>query len=130
MYLTFCISFLNFTCNELIDKPHGQGNVLSTPATNGTILQGVTRKSIIEIASDLGYKVEERPVPIEEVIGADEVFCTGTAVGVAPVGSITYNGHKRDYEIRTEFACLKLYQRLVAIQRGLVDDDKGWIVQI
>lgn len=39
-------------------------------------------------------QVEERSIPIEELLGADEVFCTGTAVGVAPVGSITYKGNR------------------------------------
>lgn len=89
-----------------------------TPATNGTILGGITRKSVIEIALDLGYKVsysfhiclpltlftflsqnralycngqvEERRVPVEELKEAGEVFCTGTATGVASVGSITF----------------------------------------
>ena len=75
----------------------------------------------MEIARDLGYKVnqklmshnytnqkkihlfkilktvlqvEERLIPIEELIKADEIFCTGTAVVIAPVGSITYDGKK------------------------------------
>ena len=40
------------------------------------------------------HQVEERPVPVEELLDADEVFCTGPAVVVAPVGSITYHGKK------------------------------------
>ncbi|CAI0464321.1 unnamed protein product, partial [Linum tenue] len=59
--------------------------VISTPAAIGTILQGVTRKSII---------VEERAVAVDELAEADEVFCTGTAVGVASVASITYQGKR------------------------------------
>ncbi|KAJ4716064.1 Branched-chain-amino-acid aminotransferase [Melia azedarach] len=60
-----------------------KGNLISTPATsNGTILPGVTRKSIIEIAHVLGYQVEERDVPVEELLDAEEVFLTGTAVVV------------------------------------------------
>lgn len=39
-------------------------------------------------------QVEERSIPIEELLDAEEVFCTGTAVGVAPVGSITYKGNR------------------------------------
>lgn len=109
--------------------PHLQGNTISTPTTKGTILPGVTRKSIIEIARDHGYtvscihtsivnsyiilphaehslrvtrspnhwqtlQVEERSIPIEELLEADEVFCTGTAVVVASVGSITYQGER------------------------------------
>lgn len=41
----------------------------------------------------LFYQVAERPIPIEELLDADEVFCTGTAVGVAPVGSIAFKGN-------------------------------------
>lgn len=75
------------SCNIFILK----GNIISTPATSGTILAGITRKSIIEIASDCGFQVEERAIPVDELLEADEVFCTGTAVVVAPVGSITYH---------------------------------------
>ncbi|KAJ7007059.1 branched-chain-amino-acid aminotransferase 2 [Populus alba x Populus x berolinensis] len=78
------------SCNIFLVK----GNIISTPATSGTILQGVTRRSIIEIALDHGYQVEERAIPVDELMDADEVFCTGTAVGVAPVGSITYQDRR------------------------------------
>ncbi|KAL5988323.1 Branched-chain-amino-acid aminotransferase, mitochondrial [Asimina triloba] len=74
------------SCNVFVVK----GNVISTPAIKGTILPGITRKSIIDVACNQGYQVEERQVPVEELLNADEVFCTGTAVVVSPVGSITY----------------------------------------
>ncbi|KAL9396448.1 hypothetical protein Peur_010701 [Populus x canadensis] len=64
--------------------------MISTPAINGSNLPGITRKCIIDSARDNGYKVEERCIPVGELINADEVFCTGTAVVVEPVGSITY----------------------------------------
>ncbi|KAL2529422.1 Branched-chain-amino-acid aminotransferase 2 [Forsythia ovata] len=114
------------SCNVFILK----GNVLSTPATNGTILEGITRNSIMEIARDLGYQVEERPIPVEELLDADEVFCTGTAVGVAPVGSITYKGNRIEYKMSNQLVCLRLYSRLVEIQRGIIEDKKGWIIEI
>ncbi|EOY15631.1 Branched-chain-amino-acid aminotransferase isoform 2 [Theobroma cacao] len=71
-----------------------KGNVIATPPTSGTILPGITRKSIIDIAYDLGYQVEERAISVDELIDADEVFCTGTAVGVGSVGSVTYRGRR------------------------------------
>ncbi|CAA2955497.1 branched-chain-amino-acid aminotransferase 2, chloroplastic-like [Olea europaea subsp. europaea] len=114
------------SCNVFILK----GNVLSTPATNGTILKGITRNSIIEIAPDLGYQVEERPIPVEELLDAEEVFCTGTAVGVAPVGSITYKGNRIEYKMSNQLVCLQLYSRLMGIQRGSIEDKRGWIVEI
>ncbi|PIN08364.1 Branched chain aminotransferase BCAT1, pyridoxal phosphate enzymes type IV superfamily [Handroanthus impetiginosus] len=114
------------SCNIFILK----GNVLSTPAINGTILEGVTRKSIMDIASDLGYQVEESCIPIEELIDADEVFCTGTAVGVAPVGSITYKGNRIEYRMNTQIVSQKLSSRLIGILRGVIEDKRGWVVQI
>ena len=56
----------------------------------GTILPGVTRKSIIQLARLKGYTVEEANIPAEEAMEADEVFTVGTAVVVQSVGSITY----------------------------------------
>ena len=56
----------------------------------GTILPGVTRKSVIQLARQLGYEVEEAPVSITEAMAADEIFTTGTAVVVSAVGSLTY----------------------------------------
>ncbi|KAG9141819.1 hypothetical protein Leryth_013940 [Lithospermum erythrorhizon] len=114
------------SCNIFVVK----GNVISTPATNGTILKGVTRKSILEVAHDIGFKVEERLVEVEELSDAEEVFCTGTAVGVAPVGSITYKGNKIEYNTEGDMVSKKLYERLVGIQRGSIKDDKGWVVEI
>lgn len=59
-------------------------------AAQGTILPGVTRKSVIQLARQLGYEVEEAPVTIIEAMAADEIFTTGTAVVVSAVGSLTY----------------------------------------
>ncbi|KAF8728046.1 hypothetical protein HU200_018620 [Digitaria exilis] len=83
------------SCNIFVIK----GNVISTPAIKGTILPGITRKSIIDVALSKGFQVEERLVSVDELLDADEVFCTGTAVVVSPVGSITYQG-KSDFTLQ------------------------------
>ncbi|XP_008785715.1 branched-chain-amino-acid aminotransferase 2, chloroplastic-like isoform X2 [Phoenix dactylifera] len=114
------------SCNLFIVKD----NVISTPITRGTILAGITRKSIMEIAGDYGYKVEERLVSVEDLTAADEVFCTGTAVVVAPVGSITYQGQRYAYKTGIETVSQQLYSALTAIQMGLVKDKKSWTVEI
>ncbi|KAJ0026294.1 hypothetical protein Pint_08589 [Pistacia integerrima] len=106
------------------------GNVISTPATNGTILEGITRKSVIDIAHDHGYQVEERLIPVDELIDADEVFCTGTAVVLAPVGSITYQNRRIEFRTGAGSACQELYSTLVGIQTGLIEDKKGWTIEI
>ncbi|KAI4320224.1 hypothetical protein MLD38_033729 [Melastoma candidum] len=81
------------SCNVFIIKE----NVISTPPTDDVILPGITRRSIMDIARWLGIQVEERPITVEEVTSADEVFCTGTAVGVSPVGGITYQEKRSEY---------------------------------
>ena len=68
----------------------------------GTILPGVTRKSIIQLARQLGYEVREVDVPVAEAMAADEIFTTGTAVVVSAVGSLTYQVPRR----RTSAAAL------------------------
>ena len=56
----------------------------------GTILPGITRASIIELARRKGYVVEEAEISVEEALDADEMFTTGTAVVLCAVGSLTY----------------------------------------
>ncbi|GLT62971.1 hypothetical protein SLA2020_355710 [Shorea laevis] len=114
------------SCNIFVLK----GNFISTPATIGTILEGVTRKSVMEIAKDLGYQVEERQILVDELVDADEVFCTGTAVGVAPVGSITYQNKRIEFKMEGQLVCQKLYSTLVGIQTGVIEDKKGWTIEI
>ncbi len=59
-------------------------------AVQGTILPGVTRKSVIQLARQLGYEVQEVNVTVTEAMEADEIFTTGTAVVVSAVGSLTH----------------------------------------
>ncbi|CAN4095309.1 unnamed protein product [Withania somnifera] len=112
------------SCNIFLVK----GKTISTPATSGTILEGVTRKSIMDIAHDLGYQVEQRLIEVEELTYVDEVFCTGTAVGVAPVGTINYKGKRIEY--KEDLTSKRLYSRLIGIQRGVIEDKRDWIVEI
>ncbi|CDY63741.1 BnaC05g07800D [Brassica napus] len=107
-----------------------KGNTIVTPATNGTILGGITRKSVIEIAIDLGYKVEERVVPVEELKEAEEVFCTGTATGVASVGSITFQNTRTEYKVGDGLVTQQLRSILVGIQTGSIQDTKNWVLEI
>ncbi|GLT41200.1 hypothetical protein SLA2020_152820 [Shorea laevis] len=109
------------SCNIFVIK----GNLISTPAANGTVLDGITQKSIIEIARDHDYQVEERRIPVDELIDADEAFCTGTAVGVAPVGSITYQNKRIEFKREGRLVCQELYSTLVGIQTGRIEDKKG-----
>ncbi|KAA3474079.1 branched-chain-amino-acid aminotransferase 3, chloroplastic-like [Gossypium australe] len=115
------------SCNIFVVK----GNVISTPAIKGTILPGITRKSIIDVARSQGFQVEERFVPVDELLDADEVFCTGTAVVVSPVGSITYKGKRVSYGVDGFGAVAQqLYSVLTRLQMGLIDDKMNWTVEL
>lgn len=115
------------SCNMFVVK----GKSIATPALGGTILPGITRKSVIQLARDRGFEVEERPVSIEEAMAADEVFCTGTAVVVVPVGSITYKGEKKQYcggEVSP--VAQELYTALTDLQQEKAPDERGWVVEV
>ncbi len=64
-----------------------KNNILYTP-TLGTILSGITRNFVIKLAIDLGYEVVEKHITLDDVYNADEAFFTGTAVEIAPIGSL------------------------------------------
>ncbi|XP_022133239.1 branched-chain amino acid aminotransferase 2, chloroplastic [Momordica charantia] len=114
------------SCNIFVVK----GNVISTPAIKGTILPGITRKSIIDVARSLGFQVEERFVAVDELLDADEVFCTGTAVVISPVGSITYLGKRISYGDGVGAVSQQLYSVLTRLQMGLTEDKMNWTVSL
>ncbi|OAY35649.1 branched-chain amino acid aminotransferase 2, chloroplastic isoform X2 [Manihot esculenta] len=116
------------SCNIFVVKD----NVISTPAIKGTILPGITRKSIIDVARSQGFQVEERLVAVDELLEADEVFCTGTAVVVSPVGSITYKGKRVSYAEGGGFGAVsqQLYTVLTRLQMGLTEDKMNWTVEL
>lgn len=113
-------------------------NVLVTAPTGDTILDGVTRKSILEITRDWGMKVEERLLSITEVIESiksgklTEAFGAGTAAVIAPISVIGYNGV--DYEINMDNSAnsvaMKLFKAIDDIKLGRINDEKGWVYTI
>ncbi|KAJ3681908.1 hypothetical protein LUZ60_014481 [Juncus effusus] len=106
-------------------------NVISTPTLKGTILPGITRKSIIDVARSKGYHVEERLVQVEELFEADEVFCAGTAVVISPVGSIKYLDKRVEYGNKgIGVVSQQLYSALRSLQMGLAEDTMGWTVKL
>ncbi|MFZ0218361.1 MAG: branched-chain amino acid aminotransferase [Candidatus Dormiibacterota bacterium] len=104
-----------------------------TPQLTGTLLPGVTRDSLLQIATDLGYGVEERRISVEEweqgVRGGaiTETFACGTAAVVTPVGSVVSD--ETSFEIgdgEPGPVTLRLRDALTAVQRGLAEDPHGW----
>ena len=108
------------------------GNTIKTPKLDGSILPGITRDSVITLAKDtIGLEVLETNVTLTELYDADEVFCTGTAVVVTPVGSITgLDGKHKIADGRMGQMTSKLRQLLTGIQRGDMSDEFGWLYPI
>jgi branched-chain amino acid aminotransferase len=106
---------------------------LITPSTRDTILKGVTRASIIELAKDFGIEVEERRVSVSEVLEAIEtgrcsdVFGAGTAATIAQVAEIVADGKTYTLPNPAEsmFAA-KMRKALDDIKYGKIEDVKGW----
>ena len=108
-----------------------------TPMLNGSILPGITRDSIITLCKDFGYEVEERKISLDEVIKAskygvlEEVFGTGTAAVVSPVGKLKNKNEEliiNDGKIGD--LSLKLYETLTGIQYGKIEDKHNWRVKV
>lgn len=113
------------------------GDTLMTPELGGTILEGVTRDSIIRLAKDMGMKVEERRVSVDEVVEAArngtllEAFGAGTAATVAHVASLAFGEEVFTLPpVEQRTAALSIAQRLDDIRRGRADDPYGWLVYV
>jgi branched-chain amino acid aminotransferase len=105
-----------------------------TPAL-GTILEGITRSSIIELAGKMGHQVEERRFSIDEwrdgVTSGDitEVFACGTAAVVTPVGELRWPGGAAPAPASTDLT-FRIRQALVDVQFGRAEDTFGWMHRI
>ncbi len=108
-----------------------------TPKLVGSILPGITRKSIIELLKSENVEVEERLLSVDELISAlengtlEEAWGCGTAAVVSPIGELAYKGKK--YSINNgKIGSLtqRLYDTLTGIQWGKVEDKFGWIEKL
>ncbi|MDH5525122.1 MAG: branched-chain amino acid aminotransferase [Desulfobulbaceae bacterium] len=113
------------------------GDEVITPPLSGSILPGITRDSVLRITRDWGLKVVERRITIDEVFAANEdgslqeIFGTGTAAVISPVGSLHYNG--KDCLIhggQTGPLSQKLFDEIQAIQYGEKEDPYGWVERL
>lgn len=108
------------------------GDKLVTAPTTDTILDGVTRKSILKIANHLGIETDVRPVRVDEIIQAHkegtlkEVFGAGTAVVVSPIHSIGYKGEKFTLPTVENSMAEQLKNHIMGIQYNQVEDPFEW----
>ena len=105
-----------------------------TPMVNGSILEGITRKSILQLLRYWGVPVSERRISIDEIKQAyedgklEEAFGTGTAAVIAPVGELYWNDEKMMINNgQTGQISQKLYDTLTGIQTGTLEDPFGWV---
>jgi branched-chain amino acid aminotransferase len=108
-----------------------------TPPTGDTILDGITRMSVLQLAQDFGLEVEERQVSVKEIMQAHqngeltEAFGIGTAATISPIKCIGYEG--KDYEIQplTEQSFgTKVKKYLTDLCKGRVKDNHSWLTEI
>jgi branched-chain amino acid aminotransferase len=106
-----------------------------TPAT-GTILEGITRASIIELAGKLGHRVEERRISIDEWRDGvtsgriSEIFACGTAAVVTPVGALKWAGGEVPSAHDKGEVTMQIRKALVDVQFGRAEDTFGWMHRI
>ena len=112
------------------------GKIL-TPDLNGSVLDGITRRSCIQLLKDWGYEVEERRISAEELFAAakngtlEEAWGTGTAAVISPIGELAEGDEKciiNNNQIGE--VTQKLYDQLTGIQWGRVADPHNWITKI
>ena len=112
-------------------------NVLVTPIVGDTILNGITRKSVVDIAKDWGMEVQERKIEVQEVFEAlkdgslTEAFGAGTAATIAPISNISLNGENftipesKDHHFHT-----KVLKYLSEYKMGIHPDKFNWLVKV
>lgn len=108
-----------------------------TPVLNGSILPGITRDSVLNLCREWGLPTEERQLSVEELLKAqksgalEEVFGTGTAAVISPVGKLRYKEDVMEIgDGKIGAMSQKIYDTLTGIQLGVLDDPFGWRVKI
>ncbi|MFC2129796.1 branched-chain amino acid aminotransferase [Bacteroidota bacterium] len=109
--------------------------LITPPLDEGTILPGITRASVLQLARDWGMKVTERGISVNEIIDTynkgtlQEVFGTGTAAVISPVGVLAYK--EKEYiinDMKIGPIAQKFYDTITGIQYGDIEDKYGWNV--
>ena len=120
---TGAANFLLISDQEVITKP-----------LDSSFLHGMTRDSILKLAADNGYEVNERAIHVDELlqlVKTHEAALSGTAACLSPVGSLVYKGEHinvRDGTAGPNTA--RLQKALQDIQYGYAPDDQGWLTEV
>ncbi|EGO65302.1 branched-chain amino acid aminotransferase [Acetonema longum] len=110
---------------------------LVTPKLNGSILSGITRRTVIEISREWGVNVTERQISVDELFEAhdrgqlEEVFGSGTAAVISPVGELSWKGRKIVINNnQTGPFSQKLFDYVAGLQYGNLSDPHGWVNEV
>ncbi len=110
-----------------------KNNTYITPSSS-SILPSITNKSLMQVAEHLDLKVERRPVALEELEGFEEIGACGTAAVISPIGTVIDVENQKFYKFCCEGKAgpvsTKLYNYLVGLQYGEIEDEFGWITKI
>lgn len=112
------------------------GDTLCTAPVSERILDGVTRKTLIELARSLGIEVQERPVLVSELVDGyragslKEIFGAGTAAVVSPICGFSYQDEYYELPKSEQSMASMLKERLTNIQHKLAEDPFGWTVKV
>jgi branched-chain amino acid aminotransferase len=108
-----------------------------TSPLKGTVLDGITRRSVLQLLRDMNYQIEERALSVDEVMeGAEngrlkEAFGTGTAVVISPIGSFCYKGNSVQLgNGEPGELTMNLYKQLTDIQYGRQPDKYNWVTEL
>jgi branched-chain amino acid aminotransferase len=119
-----------------VSEENGKTTV-ATPALTGTLLPGITRMSLLEVAKELGFGAEERRISIddwEKDLGEGrmtEAFACGTAAVITPIGTVkSSRGTWAVRDGQTGPVTTKLREALLNIQHGIAPDTHGWLYKI
>src|SRR6266850_1565426 len=142
-YLYYVILWLDGVHHKYLEDV-GTSNIMLkiadeviTPPLAGTILAGVTRDTALTLMKSWGVRVSERRITIDEVVAAadrgtlQEVWATGTAAVISPVGELAYKGRRLVVnQGKIGATAQKLYDTIVAIQYGEAADAHGWTLVV
>jgi branched-chain amino acid aminotransferase len=112
------------------------GKAITPDLSAGTILAGVTRDSVIQILKDMGMKVEEKRLSIDEIEDAykkgilTEIFGTGTAATISLIKELRYKDFVMTFETEKWKTSPEIKRRMDAIKEGRAEDKYGWMVKV
>lgn len=112
------------------------GDTFLTPPLTDRILAGVTRRSIITLIKERGWKIEERPITVDEVVAAaragelKEAFGMGTAAVVSQIDTIGYQGENFSIPVPKDGKAMEIKAMLNEIRLGRVADTHGWMFDV